>query len=899
MSQKEFKATAQDYLQKAGNVSKEYLNLFKNKLATTVVDTVYMAESITKNVIPGNPVTREYEVTKHVGSAGPGLLWKLYSGFKKSTRQEATVFVLHKKSLEVFSKKDRDLIVEAFRKGATQLARIKHPRILSLQHQLEESKDSLAFATEPCFSSLANALGNHENMPSPLPDDFKDFKLLEVETKYGLLQLAEALSFLHKDAKILHRNICPESIIINSNGAWKLAGFEFFVTNNNDPNDALKFPFKEWDGSVAAVLNPTLEYLAPEYGLSSECDCSSDMFSFGMLFYSVYNNGKTLYSCSNNYSAFVKNVEELKSLTNSQMSSIPSDIREYLKMLMHLNSELRPDAGQVTKIPFFDDVAVKTLEYLDSSFQVDNLQKSMFFKSLPQIIDKLPQRVCLQRIIPCLEQEFINPDMIPFILPSIFLIAEQSSTEEYVKYILPRLKTIFKIQKPIQILLIVLKNMSLILSKTPPTDIKEHILPLVCRSLETDTVEIQELCLATLPTFAHLLDSNSIKHQIIPRIRKLCLESSTLSVRVNSLICIGKILEHLEKWVVLDDVLPILEKITVRDSAVLMAMLGIYKIVLSHPKLGITKDLLATRVIPFLVPICIDNNLNMKQFNAYMTLVKEMMSQVESEQKKKLEQIEALEREKSIIPYSIAGSGSSKPKEVIKSPDTMMDQLMAGYGVTTASQQSANPPPSFHGESLVKSRSGNMPKKELTLSEKQELAARLEREEPKISSSMSLNSIKPANSITDNLMDKNLKDLSFSGNQKPTPLNSNYDLLTHSMTNTSLGNNQASRQSNLNSSFNSFSSPFSQMRPQSNQNLGFFGNLALPAPSSNSPQMNSVPNNSFNMHPNLATMNNSINSIPLIPGPPKFGSSMITKPNNQTVNNSQKSALDDLADIFG
>jgi hypothetical protein len=36
-------------------------------------------------------------------------------------------------------------------------------------------------------------------------------------------------------------------------------------------------------------------------------------------------------------------------------------------------------------------VAVKTLEYLDSSFQVDNLQKSMFFKSLPQIIDKLPK----------------------------------------------------------------------------------------------------------------------------------------------------------------------------------------------------------------------------------------------------------------------------------------------------------------------------------------------------------------------------------------------------------------------------------------------------------------------------------------------------------------------------
>ncbi len=80
------------------------------------------------------------KIFRHSGSAGPGLLWKLYSGIKKSTKQEATIFVLNKKSLEVFAKKDRDLIVEAFKKGATQLARIKHPRILSLQHQLEESK---------------------------------------------------------------------------------------------------------------------------------------------------------------------------------------------------------------------------------------------------------------------------------------------------------------------------------------------------------------------------------------------------------------------------------------------------------------------------------------------------------------------------------------------------------------------------------------------------------------------------------------------------------------------------------------------------------------------------------------------------------------------------------------
>jgi len=40
-----------------------------------------------KTAIRGNAVFKEYELGKHVCSAGPGLLWRVYEGFKKSTRQ--------------------------------------------------------------------------------------------------------------------------------------------------------------------------------------------------------------------------------------------------------------------------------------------------------------------------------------------------------------------------------------------------------------------------------------------------------------------------------------------------------------------------------------------------------------------------------------------------------------------------------------------------------------------------------------------------------------------------------------------------------------------------------------------------------------------------------------------
>lgn len=56
------------------------------------------------------------------------------------------------------------------------------------------SRDCLAFCTEPVCASLANVLGSWDNLPSPLPSDVKEYKLYDVETKYGLLQVRHKLS---------------------------------------------------------------------------------------------------------------------------------------------------------------------------------------------------------------------------------------------------------------------------------------------------------------------------------------------------------------------------------------------------------------------------------------------------------------------------------------------------------------------------------------------------------------------------------------------------------------------------------------------------------------------------------------------------------------------------------
>ncbi|XP_014248964.1 SCY1-like protein 2 [Cimex lectularius] len=624
-----------------------------NKFCSTVSSTV----SQLSGVLPGNPVTREYEVTNHIGSAGPGLLWKIYSGYKKSTKQSASIFVFEKRQVVP---QDRDVLLETLKRGIGQLTKLRHPQILVVQHPLEESRDCLAFATEPVFASLANILGKKDNMPQNI-EAINNYKLYDVEIKYGLLQISEGLAFLHKDAKILHMNLCPSSIVINEQGAWKIFGFDFAILNSSsDATPMWKCPDPR--SFRHELARPDLDYLAPECGLTESISPPSDIFSLGVLIFAIYNSGRTPFS-NTDWHSYTANMSKLKLLQNGQLNNVAEGVRALVKIMLTSTPELRPDEHDFSKIDFFEDVGVKALNYLDSLFQWDNRQKSHFYKGLPQVLDKLPHRVCLYRVIPCLVKEFVNPMMVPFVLPSVFFIAENCSKQEFSTHILPHLITVMKIQNPIQILLIFMQKMDFLLKMTPCEEVKSHILPMLYRGFETDTQEIQELCLSNLPNFANLIEYPALKNAVLPRIKRLCISTSYISIRVNCLLCIGKLLDSLDKWLVMDEVLPFLPEIPSKEPAVLMGILGIYKLVLTNKKMMMSKEFMAQKAIPFLMPLAVENFLTLNQFNTIMSVIKDMVGRVEVEHKVKLEQLQEQQKtlESSMAVTSLSNNNADPP----------------------------------------------------------------------------------------------------------------------------------------------------------------------------------------------------------------------------------------------
>lgn len=319
-----------------------------NKLYSQVSSSVSSTVSQLSGVLPGNPVTREFDAACHIASSGPGLLWKIYKGYKKSTKQEAAIFVLEKRQLDKWNKTDREIILEGLRRGVTQLTKIRHPRILTVQHPLEESRESLAFATEPVFASLANVLGQTTNMPQPT--NMSDYKFHDIEIKYGLLQVGEGLAFLHNDVKLFHRNICPESIIINQQGAWKIFGFDFCIHNTSAANSPLSFPFQEYNFSMPSVTQPSLDYFAPECILSQTHSTASDMFSLAMLIYTLHSVNRQPLIPAKDIQQFRSRAQQLKQISVNKLQCLPDALREYVKMMLNNTPEVRPDAHQFVKV---------------------------------------------------------------------------------------------------------------------------------------------------------------------------------------------------------------------------------------------------------------------------------------------------------------------------------------------------------------------------------------------------------------------------------------------------------------------------------------------------------------------------------------------------------------------
>jgi hypothetical protein len=114
--------------------------------------------------------------------------------FRARKFQEATIFFFDKKSADkVHKPRRKEMVTEVLKRGFKQLEKHQqHCQILQIYHPLEETVDSLAFACEPLFGSLANIFAYlQDKLKQDIPATLREYTFLEFEVKYGLLQVSQ------------------------------------------------------------------------------------------------------------------------------------------------------------------------------------------------------------------------------------------------------------------------------------------------------------------------------------------------------------------------------------------------------------------------------------------------------------------------------------------------------------------------------------------------------------------------------------------------------------------------------------------------------------------------------------------------------------------------------------
>ncbi|XP_058983498.1 SCY1-like protein 2 [Musca domestica] len=615
---------------------------------------------VQQTVIDGNPIKQYFDIGKQVACAGPELAWKIHEGHRKNDGKVCSIFVFEKKIAEKLHKPRRkETITEILKNSVKNLERFRHPKMLQVIHTVEESSDTLAFATEPVMASLANILAYHESktyenvmppnsgnnqntQPSQpavpqRPAHAKEYTFLDIELKCGFLQLVEAITFLHYSGHVIHRNICPASIFITKRGTWKLGGLEFLERmNETDINDFITC--QPWTTRISKMAQPNLDFMPPETQLHSKCSLLSDMFSLGLVICAVFNRGRPIIQSGNVPANYIKQLEALDENVQKMLPRVPVPLQEATSRLVNRDPTARPTAQLLQLIKYFVDPAVNALKFLDVVNMKDTSQKTQFYKvTLMESMPLIPKKLWWQNLWPMLQSEISNGEVLAAVLHPVLTLLQDASRQEYESVMAPTMKIILSGPKSIQATVTLLENLHLVIEKTPAPDIVTDIMPMLFSSFESSTIQVQNAAVVAVTNVYDCITEMSIKRLVLPKVKSV-FEKNLNDPKIvqNVLICIESLMDKMDKQEVTEEILTILAGVEIPDPDLIMRSVRIYQRLFCDSSYGLTTEAVANNVLPLLIPHTINPHLNLDQYCFLLEAIHAFLDSIDRQQKTRL-----------------------------------------------------------------------------------------------------------------------------------------------------------------------------------------------------------------------------------------------------------------------
>ncbi|KAJ2782514.1 Protein kinase domain-containing protein ppk32, partial [Coemansia linderi] len=522
-------------------------------------------------------ISRDYSFNLSHKPFGQSGLWSLYKATRSSTGQTVTVWVFDKRYFErginrqLLAGREQAVVIELLKNEAGQLTRLRHPSVLQVIEPLEESRGSLMFVTEQVLASLDDLVNPDQgHVSGGYRVDGDVFDLDDFEIQKGLLQISKVLGFLHGDARIVHGNLVPASVLINAKGDWKLGGFGFAQALGSGGGEY------RYDYQMSAQTQRRLDYMAPEAVFEGKSHCAGDLFSLGCLATAVYFNGRSPLDCRNDVGAYRRDLDRLAS--SQAVAKLPEPLRGPVLALLAVDPARRLSLGEFQRSSYFDDVLVAALRYLESLAEQSMEQKVAFMRGLPRVLSKFPERVLRRKILPALLDQTSDHALLPFTMPNVFLIVEKLTEESFNSLAMPGLRQVFAVaDPPPQLSVVVLEHLALLQRKARPDVFRADVLPVVYSALMSAMPMVQDKALEAVPAIAETMDGGELRTQVLPRVQQLYTKASVLSRKICALKCLQGMMKALGEQTIVEHVIPLLRRTKTQEHGVIMAMLEMYE----------------------------------------------------------------------------------------------------------------------------------------------------------------------------------------------------------------------------------------------------------------------------------------------------------------------------------
>lgn len=548
--------------------------------------------------------------------------WYVYPAKHKQTGKLALVFIFDKTKFELLvsrmsgQKLPRMVISECYeiiRHLVGQLSKLRHPQVLTVLEPLEDTKTKFLFATEMVTENLVTT-----NLD----------KLDELTIQQGVLQIAKCVQFLHNHGNIIHFNLQPLLIFINSDGDWKVAGFDF-LKNLAEISPLERSNFRVMDNlSIVPFANLNLNFTAPELLLDNEntqLDFGNDIWSIGCLLFYLFNKGDFLIGCFdpnsiNDYrSEFRKFEQKFYNHRPDDLSYVLKDVPKALyPVFPHIMARYPHDRitiDQFIDCDYFNGSIIKAMWFIDE-FSTKNMDEKLFFMKtlleqdlMAQFPNKFKQTKLLHLMMDSLISELsilpagpINPEidqLISYFLQAVLTVGLTLSLltfQDRIYIVLlkdngsKKKDSTFQrlVKASVKTRLTLVRNYDVLLAKLNDRefcDLVKQLINLVLTALPEEIasntqeqIQLQELFLTRVPDFIDKFDFPYIKNTLVPMLCTVFKTTTILLTKLATVTTFEALVNQrvIDKIIVTEQLLPIFKNLKSRDKRIVAAVLQFF-----------------------------------------------------------------------------------------------------------------------------------------------------------------------------------------------------------------------------------------------------------------------------------------------------------------------------------